>query len=225
MARRNTGSVRQRRPGVFQVSVDLSKVRKLTPQEWASPLTQRRRYETVEGTREDAERRLHELLYEADSGTLPKGKMTLNTWLGYWLREYVDTELRPSTIEDYHMQVRNYIGPLLGSMYLHEIKAHHIQEFQNRLAGKVGSSVVRKLRQVLSGALREAVNNDVIPTKPREEDPHPEAGAAEGGGAVRRAGATTPSRRCRRQVLPRAVAHRPHRAAGRGSPRVGVEAH
>ena len=166
MARRNTGSVRQRRPGVFQVSVDLSRARKLTRQDWASPLTQRRRYETVEGTREDAERRLHEMLYQADTGTLPTGKVTLNVWLEYWMREYVGHELRPSTVEDYRMQVKNYLAPMLGTMYLHDIKAHHIQEFQNRLAGKVGSSVVRKLRQVLSGALREAVNCELIPTNP-----------------------------------------------------------
>lgn len=166
MARRNTGSVRQRRPGVFQVSVDLSKVRKLTPQEWASPLTQRRRYETVEGTREEAERRLHEMLYQADTGTLPTGRVTLNIWLEYWMREYVGHELAPSTVEDYRMLVRNYLSPMLGTMYLQDLKAHHIQEFQNRLAGKVGSSVVRKLRQVLSGALREAVNCDLIPTNP-----------------------------------------------------------
>ena len=166
MARRNTGAVRQRRPGVYQVSVDLSRARKLTRQDWASPLTQRRRYETVEGTREDAERRLHEMLYQADTGTLPTGKVTLNVWLEYWMREYVGHELRPSTVEDYRMQVKNYLAPMLGTMYLHDIKAHHIQEFQNRLAGKVGSSVVRKLRQVLSGALREAVNCELIPTNP-----------------------------------------------------------
>ena len=166
MARRNTGSIRQKRPGVFLVAVDISRVKKLTPKEWASPITRQRRYETVEGTREDAERRLHELQYEADTGTLPTGKVTLNTWLDYWLREYVATELRPSTIEDYRMQVRNYIGPMLGAMYLADLKAHHIQEFQNKLAGKVGASVVRKLRQVLSGALREAVNCDLIPANP-----------------------------------------------------------
>ena len=65
MARRNTGSIRQKRPGVFLVAVDISRVKKLTPKEWASPITRQRRYETVEGTREDAERRLHELQYQA----------------------------------------------------------------------------------------------------------------------------------------------------------------
>ena len=174
MARRNTGAVRQRRPGVYQVSVDLSRARKLTRQDWASPLTQRRRYETVEGTREDAERRLHEMLYQADTGTLPTGKVTLNVWLEYWMREYVGHELRPSTVEDYRMQVKNYLAPMLGTMYLHDIKAHHIQEFQNRLArqgGLVGCP------QASPGPERGAAGGGELrtdPHQPREEDPHPE---------------------------------------------------
>ena len=174
MARRNTGTIRQKRPGVFQVAVDLSKVRKLTRQDWASPVNRHRRYETVEGTREDAERRLHEMQYEADRGTLPRGNMTLNIWLDWWLREFVEAERRESTARDYHMQVRNYISPMLGSMYLHEIKAHHIREFQNRLAQKgLSNSTVRKIRQVVSGAMREAYNNDLIPANPVGKVPAP----------------------------------------------------
>ena len=201
MARRNTGSIHKKREGVFQIAVDLSSINKW----WlatngsgsidveALVLTResggrRRRYETVEGTREDAERRLHELQYEADTGTLPKGKVTLNVWLDYWLREYVAVELRPSTIEDYRMQVKNYLSPLLG---LHVPPRHQgapypgVSEPPRR---RVGSSVVRKLRQVLSGALREAVNNDIIPTNPVRKTPHPQSGAAEGDRARARAG-------------------------------------
>ena len=166
MAKRNTGSIQQKRPGVFKVTVDMSRVTKATRQGWARPVARHRHSETLEGTREDAQRRLHEMQYQADTGTLPTGKVTLSTWLEYWLRQYVAHELRPSTVEDYTMQVRNYLVPLLGAMYLHEIKAHHIQEFQNKLAGRVGSSVVRKLRQVLSGALREAVNCDLLHANP-----------------------------------------------------------
>ena len=173
MARRNNGSIRQKRPGVYQVAVDTSRVRKLTHQEWARPSNRQRRYETVEGTREDAERRLHEMQYEADTGTLPMGKMTLNVWLDYWLREYVTPERRIRTVEDYHRQVRNYVGPMLGAMYLSDIKPHHVREFQNRLAARLGTSAVIKIRQILSGALREAWNNDLIPSNPVQKTPAP----------------------------------------------------
>ena len=176
MARRKTGTIRKRGEGKYQVAVDVSG-RKIYSGHFTGTVTYRhRRYDTVVGTREDAERRLHEMQYQADTGTLPTGQVTLNTWLDYWLREYVATELRPSTIEDYTMQVRNYLGPLLGAMRLTDIKAHHIQEFQNKLAGKVGSSVVRKLRQVLSGTLREAVNCDLILTNPVKKTRTPKLG-------------------------------------------------
>ena len=166
MARRNVGSIQKKRPGVYKVTIDISKAGRPTYEDWKQAVSRLRRSLTIEGTREDAERTLHEMQVQADTGTLPTGTVTLNTFFDYWLREYVAHELRPSTVEDYRMQVRNYLAPMLGSMYLHEIKAHHIQEFQNKLAGKVGSSVVHKLRQILSGAFREAVNYELITVNP-----------------------------------------------------------
>ena len=79
MARRNTGSVRQKRPGVFKVTIDISKARRPTYEDWKQAVNRLRRSLTVEGTREDAERALHEMQVQADTGTLPTGKVTVNT--------------------------------------------------------------------------------------------------------------------------------------------------
>ena len=131
MPKRNVGSITEKRPGVWRVQVDASKLRLLTPEDWASPTGRRhRRVVTVEGTREDAERQLHAMQYYKDNGTLPAGRITLNTWLEYWLREYVAVKWRETTHRDYVAVVRRDIGPALGAMYLDDIKAHHIQEFQ-----------------------------------------------------------------------------------------------
>ena len=54
------------------------------------------------------------LQYQADTGTLPTGKVTLNTWFDYWLREYVEPDRRPRTADDYRRQVRVHIGPDVG---------------------------------------------------------------------------------------------------------------
>ena len=126
MARRKTGSIRKRGEGKFQVAVAVSGVSHYLLQSKGRVGFQHRRYDTVVGTREDAERRLHEMQYEADKGTLPTGRSTLNTWLDYWLREYVAAERRESTFKDYCLQVRKYVGPMLGAMYLrgHQAQPH-----------------------------------------------------------------------------------------------------
>ena len=169
MARRNTGSIRKVRQGVFKITLDVSKDARFNDPAHRAEferLAKRARLNlTVYGPREEAERKLHELQYQRDQST-PTSSWTLNEWLHYWLRVYVEAELRPSTVEDYRMQVKNYIAPMLGMKLLRDIKPHDVRAFQNQLKGKVGSSVVRKLRQVLSGALREAWNNDLIPANP-----------------------------------------------------------
>ena len=106
MARRNTGSVRQKRPGVFKVTIDISKARRPTYEDWKQAVNRLRRSLTVEGTREDAERALHEMQVQADTGTLPTGKVPVNTWLDYWLKEYVEPDRRSRTVDDYRRQVR-----------------------------------------------------------------------------------------------------------------------
>ena len=100
MARRNTGSVRQKRPGVFKVTIDISKARLPTYEDWKQAVNRLRRSLTVEGTREDAERALHEMQVQADTGTLPTGKVTVNTWLDYWLKEYEEPDRRSRTVDD-----------------------------------------------------------------------------------------------------------------------------
>ena len=165
MARRNTGQIRRRRAGVYQVSVDMSKVRRLTPDDWRKTFPQRR-YETIEGTREDAERRLHEMLYQADTGSLPTGNTTLNVWLEYWLREYVAPRRRTRTVDDYRRQVRVHIAPALGAMKLAGVRPHHLREFLNRKDKNLSRSSGNKLHQILFGAFKEAWRNDIIPDNP-----------------------------------------------------------
>ena len=171
MAKRNVGAIRQRRPGVFKVTIDLSKARQSTYDDWKQAVSRLRRSLTVEGTREDAERKLHEMQYQADTGTLPTGKVTLNVWFDYYLREYVAPDRRPRTVDDYRRQVRVHIGPALGSMFLADVRPHHIREFMNRKDKDLSRSSIGKLHQILSGAFKEAWRNGLIPDNPVAKTP------------------------------------------------------
>ena len=177
MARRKTGSIQKRGPGKYQVQVSLNKHYLETYREGETDARfiavtgrqglVRRRSETVVGTREDAERRLHELQHQALTGTMPTGKVMLNDWLEYWLQQDVEPNNRPRTVDDYRRQVRVHIGPALGSMYLHDIRPHHLQEFQRRKdkAGLSRSSIT-KLYQILNLAFAAAWRHERIPENP-----------------------------------------------------------
>ena len=165
MAKRNTGSIRQVRPGVHRVTIDLSNLRMPTLADWHEQTSRLRRSLTIEGTREDAERKLHAMQYEADNAK-PTADWTLGQWLDFWLDTYV-VELRGGTQKDYRLQVRNHIRPALGLVRMVDLQPHDIQRFQNRLAaGGLGASSVHKVRQVLNGALRQAVNNGLLEKSP-----------------------------------------------------------
>ena len=180
MARRKTGSIRKKRDGVYQVAVDLSNLNRAylaNEALWGGERLdrvvvkndtggRRRHYETMVGTREDAERRLRELLFQADTGALPTGNTTLNVWMDYWLREYIVPDRRTRTVDDYRRQVRVHIAPALGSMHLAAVRPHHIREFLNRKDRQLSRSSVGKLHQILSGAFKEAWRNDLIPDNP-----------------------------------------------------------
>ena len=171
MGKRNVGTIQQKRPGVFKVTIDISKARRPTYEDWKQAVSRLRRSLTVEGTREDAERVLHEMQVQADTGTLPTGNVTLNTWFDYWLREYVEPDHRPRTVDDYRRQVRVHIGPALGSLHLHDVRPHHIREFMNRKDKELSRSSIGKLHQILSGAFKEAWRNGLITDNPVAKTP------------------------------------------------------
>ena len=133
MAKRNTGSVKQKRPGVFLVTLDISQARRPTTRDWKAAVGRLRRSVTVEGTREDAERTLHQMQVQADTGTLPTANVTLNDLLTWWLREVVKPEHKTGTWESYSRLCRLHIGPAIGSMQIADIRPHHVRQLQNRL--------------------------------------------------------------------------------------------
>ena len=166
MARRNTGSVKQKRPGVFMVTLDISQARRPTTRDWKEAVGRLRRSVTVEGTREDAERKLHEMQVEADTGAMPTTDVTLNALLDWWLEAVVRPEHKTATWETYRRHCRLYIRPALGSMKIADIQPHHVRQFQNRMLEKLAPVTVKLSRQVLNQAMEDARRNRLIPENP-----------------------------------------------------------
>ena len=151
MARRNTGSIREVRPGVHRITVDVTRARaEIYAFNAFEALDARmRRTATIVGDRAAAERKLHTMQVEADTAE-PTTDWTLGQWLDFWLDTYV-VELRGGTLKDYRLQVKNHIRPALGAVRLVDLQPHDIQQFQNRLAVGLGAASIHKVRQVLNG--------------------------------------------------------------------------
>ena len=101
---------------------------KRSPNSWTmvlelgrDPVTRKRRqrWETVKGTKRDAERRLAELIHQTDKGMRPDtGKATVEEYLNTWLRDVVTPRREPRTTEGYGIIINCHIAPAIGAIQL-----------------------------------------------------------------------------------------------------------
>ena len=80
------GHIRQRSKGLWSIVIDMGK----------NPKTGKRQqqWQTVKGTKKDAERILRELLYSLETGSYVKSsKLSVGQFLEEWLRDYVLVKL------------------------------------------------------------------------------------------------------------------------------------
>ncbi len=94
-------------------------------------------------------------------------------WLETWMNEYAVNDLRDTTYESYWQQIREHITPLIGHMKMREIAGTHIQSMYNTLLkpkadGGHGLSpaTIAKIKNILSGALKQALVNRMINSNP-----------------------------------------------------------
>lgn len=135
--------------------------------------------ETIRGRRQDAEKRLTQLLAENDAGTLvERTKVTVEECLVGWLgRSPTDDEpappppagLSPKTCERYRELAEAYIYPHLGSIALQKLKPAKVAEWQEALlknGGENGKALsarsVGHARRVLNRALKRAVERETL---------------------------------------------------------------
>jgi len=122
--------------------------------------------------------RLKEALAEV-SGNVPllsNDNPAVSEWLPFWLKEYKITELRDGTYERYSGIISWYIIPMLGEITLKELTGVQIQQMFNKLLETkstggwgLSSATVIKVKNVLSGALQQAVINKIIKHNPLAE--------------------------------------------------------
>lgn len=172
MSRRDygSGSIRERTPGRWQVSVELG---------WDPQTRKRRRRRfTMAGTRRDAQRALTEALRQRDHGmVVTPDRITVGEWLTRWLeRHRAEGHITPRTYDRYRGIIRYHLLPGLGRLRLQALRPDHIADIKARwLSGKestagaplAGASVHKHL-VVLRRALADALRAGIIVRNPMD---------------------------------------------------------
>jgi len=171
------GSIRKRSKTSWEICVDTGR----------NPETGKRlrHFESVKGSKRDAQRRLHELLLSVEHNTYAKpSRMTASQFLEEWLQDYVAIHTAPRTRERTEEIVRLHLIPALGSIPLSALQPQQIQRYYSRALesgrrdGKGGllPSTVHKHHRILFQALKYGVKHGIIARNPAEyvDSPPPE---------------------------------------------------
>lgn len=157
------GYLRQRSKGSWEVCIDIGK----------DPSTGRRlrHFESIKGTKRDAQRRLAELLVSIEEGNYIKpSRFTLGQWLENWINSYVATNCSLRTLESYQSEMRRHLAPALGAIPLTHLLPQHLQNYyaqalsKGRMDGKGGLAARTVLyhHRILFEAIGCAVKQGVL---------------------------------------------------------------
>lgn len=143
-------------------------------------------YETVHGTKRDAQRRLAALVAEHDGRRIRKPeKLTVAEYLQRWLQDHARQAVRQSTYEFYEKLVRLFIVPSIGHIMLDRLTPLDLQHFYTSLAsrpgrnGPIAPKTIKHVHGVLRTALRRAVKWQLIKSSPAEAVDPPRAARRE----------------------------------------------
>ena len=123
------GSLRQRSPGSWELTIDTGR----------DALGKRqRKFLTVRGTKAQAQRRLRELLSNIDRGIPPiPDKTLLRDWLDRWMDEVIAPNRRQGTKERYRDIIDRYINPYIGHIPLVNVGPAQIQALETELSRRL----------------------------------------------------------------------------------------
>ncbi len=173
-------------------------IRKRGEKSWAlcvelarDPETRKRKqhFQTINGTKKDAERALREILQTVENGSFIKtSKLTVGEYLEEWLQGYVKTNTSPRTRERYGQIIHLHLIPSLGPIQLTLLQPLQIQNYYSKALqsgrrdnkGGLSAKTVHYHHRILFEALRHGVKHGILtrnvaksvdPPKPQYKEP------------------------------------------------------
>ena len=163
-----SGSMRKRKYKngyVWQITIELPK----------DPITGKRvrRYKTVEGTKKEAERAMHEFIRTIEKGYyVTNSKICIAEWIDTWLEVYIVPNVSPTTLSRYEGMIKRYIKPIIGSIQVQQLNTLAVQAWVNGLkvspvSGKeMSAATIKHTYHILKAAMDKAVLAGIIPCTP-----------------------------------------------------------
>lgn len=121
---------------------------------------------TVYGkTRKEVSEKLTKAMADRDGGLVyDAGKITVGEYLTAWLADSVRDTVRRRTYERYESLVRVHVVPALGRVKLKNLTPAHVRGvYRSKLEAGLSARSVLHLHRVLSKALKQAVDDGLIP--------------------------------------------------------------
>jgi integrase len=127
----------------------------------------------------EAKKALRQTLKDRDEGMTPPSRMTVGIYLDQWLEDMHATVSRRTWMSREGF-VRNHIKPALGKTKLARLTADDVRKrYKKKLAEGLASSSVRRIHELLSQALQEAVRHKHIHSNPLDNVKPPKQHARE----------------------------------------------
>ncbi len=101
-----------------------------------------------------------------DGNVNATNKLTVESFSEKWISEYAEVKLKKSTISNYKKAIKNYIVPEMGNAKLTKVRLFDVQQWVNRLSGKLSPKTVRNAFFVLSKMYDSAVKWQIITANP-----------------------------------------------------------
>ncbi|UYZ35997.1 site-specific integrase [Clostridium beijerinckii] len=125
------------------------------------------------GTKEEAEKKLNEVLYRINNGYISDSDMLLKDYMKMWIDDYIKGEKSENTYNKYLQTIEKYINPMIGNIKLSDIKVMNIEKFIRDLkkikvnTGKlISPTSVQGYYGILRSALNKAVKLQLINNNP-----------------------------------------------------------
>lgn len=138
----------------------------------------RQRIERVGGyTEKDAQRALRKALDEYERGglTVKLKDMSVADYMDYWIKNYVEKNLKYNTRKNYLNVVNRYVKPYLGKYKMKTISPAVIQQFVNHVAEtklpRTGKPPAKHTVEIILTVVKEALKRAVYPYQIIKENP------------------------------------------------------
>ena len=123
-----------------------------------------KRYYVSAKTKTETEQKLRQAMMDADRGlTFDAGGLRLGDYLDRWLSDSVKDTVRDTTFERYEQIVRLHIQPALGGVRLRNLTPTHVRGLYKDKLQSRSPRTVQYVHVTLHKALKQAVNDGLIP--------------------------------------------------------------